>query len=180
MALTVPVPTAIARRLGVTVTVAIAVVLGSLWDQARVDDAQFRGSETVPYNSRFTFTRIRYDTPRGSRGGFRGGFGGSAWAHDYPMADLNMQIMLNEFTGVHANTDGSNVFELENRQRGRAARLREQRGIARLRDVDDVEPNAVAFALQREEDLESLTEGADGDVKDCERHDGESSAQASP
>ncbi len=77
--------------------------------------AQFRGSETVPYNSNFTFTRIRYDTPRGSRGGFRG-FGGSAWAHDYPMADLNMQVMLNEFTAVRANTEGSNVFELDDRE----------------------------------------------------------------
>ena len=82
---------------------------------ARARALQFRGSETVPYNGRFTFTRIRYSTPRSSRGGFRG-FGGSAWAHDYPMADLNMQVMLNEFTGVNANTDGSNVFELENRE----------------------------------------------------------------
>ncbi len=78
---------------------------------------QFRASETVPYNSQFTFTRIRYDTPRGSGGRSRGfGFGGSAWNHDYPMADLNMQVMLNEFTAVRANTGGSNVFELEDRE----------------------------------------------------------------
>jgi len=77
--------------------------------------AQFRRAETVPYNARFTFTRIRYASPYGSRrGGF--GFGGSAWNHDYPAADENMQIMLNEFTSVRANTDGSNVFELENRE----------------------------------------------------------------
>jgi hypothetical protein len=77
--------------------------------------AQFR-SETVPYNAKFTFTRIRYGSPYASRrGGFRGYFGGSAWNHDYPMADLNMQIMLNEFTAVSANTEGSNVFELEDR-----------------------------------------------------------------
>ena len=76
--------------------------------------AQFR-SETVPYNSKFTFTRIRYGSPYGSRrGGFRG-YGGSAWNHDYPMADRNMQVMLNEFTAVRANTEGSNVFELEDR-----------------------------------------------------------------
>lgn len=76
---------------------------------------QFRRSETVPYNGRFTFTRIRYASPYGSRrGGF--GFGGSAWNHDYPAADENMQIMLNELTSVRSNTGGSNVFELENRQ----------------------------------------------------------------
>jgi hypothetical protein len=74
---------------------------------------QLRDSETVPYNSKFTFTRIRYGSPWGGR---RGRFGGSAWAHDYPMADLNMQIMLNEFTAVSANTEGSNVFELEDRE----------------------------------------------------------------
>ena len=36
----------------------------------------------VPYNGDFTFTRIRYSGP-----GF-GRFGGSAWSHDYPDADL--------------------------------------------------------------------------------------------
>jgi len=83
------------------------------WDPDSMPSAQFR-SETVPYNGKFTFTRIRYASPYGSRrGGF--GFGGSAWNHDYPMADLNMQVMLNEFTAVRANTGGSNVFELEDR-----------------------------------------------------------------
>jgi hypothetical protein len=77
--------------------------------------AQFRRSETVPYNGKFTFTRIRYASPYGSRRG-RFGFGGSAWNHDYPAADENMQIMLNEFTAVRSNTGGSNVFELEDRE----------------------------------------------------------------
>jgi hypothetical protein len=79
----------------------------------RTSPPQFRRSDTVPYNAKFTFTRIRYASPWG---GGRRGFGGSAWAHDYPMADLNMQAMLNEFTAVSANTDGSNVFELEDRE----------------------------------------------------------------
>jgi hypothetical protein len=79
-------------------------------EEAAPAATQYRG-ESIPYNSRFTFTRIRYGS---SRGGYRR-FGGSAWNHDYPMADLNMQIMLNEFTAVNANTDGSNVFELEDR-----------------------------------------------------------------
>jgi len=77
----------------------------------RAREAQLRGSETVPYDAKFTFTRIRY----GSGFGARRGFGGSAWAHDYPAADLNMQTMLNEFTMVRATEGGSNVFDLEDR-----------------------------------------------------------------
>ena len=59
----------------------------------------------VPYDGDFTFTRIRY-----SGWGYRGG---GAWAHDYPAADRNMQYMLDEFTMIRANTEGSNVFDLE-------------------------------------------------------------------
>jgi hypothetical protein len=72
--------------------------------------SQVRPSATVPYDGKFTFTRIRYSSAR-SRSGFRG----SAWNHDYPMADLNMQTMLNELTMVRATAAdlGSNVYELE-------------------------------------------------------------------
>jgi hypothetical protein len=70
--------------------------------------------QEVPYNGAFTFTRIRYGS-RGSLVGYgrRGGWGGSAWAHDYPDADRNIQTILDEFTSVPANTDGSNVLDLE-------------------------------------------------------------------
>lgn len=60
----------------------------------------------IPYEARFTFTRLRY----ASRGWRRGG---GAWAHDYPDADRNIQLILNEFTSVPASTAGSNVFDLE-------------------------------------------------------------------
>ena len=61
----------------------------------------------VPYNGHFTFTRIRYSGP-----GFRG-FGRSSWSHDYPDADRNMQTILDEFTAMSPNTNGSNVVLLE-------------------------------------------------------------------
>ena len=72
--------------------------------------AQFQRTYTVPYDGKFTFTRIRYSSGRSSWG-----FRGSAWNHDWPMADLNMQTMLNEFTAVRATEAerGSNVYELE-------------------------------------------------------------------
>ena len=66
----------------------------------------------VPYNGVFTFSRVRYTSGRS----FRRGWGGGAWAHDYPAADRNMQVMLNEFTAMRANTSGSNVFDLEDRE----------------------------------------------------------------
>lgn len=68
----------------------------------------------VPYNGAFTFTRVRYGSG-GLRGfGRRGRGWGSAWNHDYPAGDRNMQTILAEFTSVPANTDGSNVLDLEN------------------------------------------------------------------
>jgi hypothetical protein len=72
--------------------------------------SQFQRTYTVPYDGKFTFTRIRYSSGRSSFG-----FRGSAWNHDWPMADLNMQTMLNEFTAVRATEAdrGSNVYELE-------------------------------------------------------------------
>ncbi|HSR41090.1 MAG TPA: DUF4159 domain-containing protein, partial [Longimicrobiales bacterium] len=68
----------------------------------------------VPYNGAFTFTRVRY-----GRGGLRS-FGrgrrgwGSAWNHDYPDADRNIQVILDEFTAMSPNVHGSNVLDLEN------------------------------------------------------------------
>jgi hypothetical protein len=92
----------------------LAAASGRVTEAPAATPAAQSRSETVPYNGKFTFTRIRYASPRRG-GGFGFGYGGSAWNHDYPMADLNMQVMLNEFTAVRANTGGSNVFELEDR-----------------------------------------------------------------
>lgn len=65
----------------------------------------------VPYDGRFTFARVRY----GSGGSFGRGWRGrsSAWAHDWPDGDRNLQRMLAEFTSVEASTGGTNVFTLE-------------------------------------------------------------------
>jgi hypothetical protein len=63
------------------------------------------------YNGRFTFTRIRYGYD-GEMGRSRRG-GGSAWAHDWPDADRNMQLILKEVTVMDVNLERSNVFDLE-------------------------------------------------------------------
>jgi hypothetical protein len=78
-------------------------------DAARPYSAGIR-ARNIPYNGRFTFTRIRYN----SRGGTSRRRGWSnAWNHDYPNADLNMQLMLSEFTSMQPNLGNSNVLDLE-------------------------------------------------------------------
>ena len=64
------------------------------------------GQESLDYDSRFTFTRIRYGS------GF-GRFGGSSWAHDYPRADEHLPKILAELSTMQPRVDGSNVFDLE-------------------------------------------------------------------
>jgi hypothetical protein len=62
---------------------------------------------TVPYDSHFAFTRIRYGS------GLRGFGGGDAWAHDYPMADRNFGAILDYISHIRVNLDGTNVFDLD-------------------------------------------------------------------
>lgn len=88
-----------------------AAVSGS--DPASLPGVQ-DGLYQVPHNGHFTFTRVRYGSG-GVRGFGRGRRGwGSAWDHDYPDGDRNLQTILGGFTSVAANTGGSNVLDLEN------------------------------------------------------------------
>ena len=61
-------------------------------------------SESLDYDSRFVFTRIRY--------GSDGGRGGRSWAHDYPRADRHLPHILAELTTMRPRLEGSNVFDL--------------------------------------------------------------------
>lgn len=80
---------------------------------ARALTAQ-QASFQVPYNGSFTFTRLRYGAVGSSGGrGFRGRGQSSAWNHDYPAADRNLQVILDEFTLLRTNIKGSNVLDLE-------------------------------------------------------------------
>ena len=65
-------------------------------------------SATFDYDSHFVFTRIRYG---GGLGGF--GFGGAAWAHDYPTADRNLGSILDYITNLRVRLDGTNVLDLD-------------------------------------------------------------------
>ncbi len=63
----------------------------------------------VPYDGRFTFARIKYQTAPG-------GFwyqGMPSWSHGYPISEDNLLRIMNEVTLLHPRTDGFNVFALD-------------------------------------------------------------------
>jgi hypothetical protein len=62
----------------------------------------------VPYDGRWTFTRIRYNAAA-----FGGGWGSSAWDHDHPEADQNLPLILDSLTSVRPNLDATQILDLE-------------------------------------------------------------------
>jgi hypothetical protein len=70
------------------------------------------GGVARDYDGRFTFVRLRWQD--GAGGGFRGM--SSAWNHDFPRAEQNLMAMLDWFTLIDANTDGSLILRLDDPQ----------------------------------------------------------------
>lgn len=68
----------------------------------------------VPYDGSFTFVRLRYTPMWTDYGGGGGYFGGInyQWDHDYPRADRNFMKIMDELTGVEANTRGHNILSV--------------------------------------------------------------------
>ncbi len=68
----------------------------------------------VPYDGSFTFVRLRFTPLWTGYGGGGGYFGGVnyQWDHDYPRADRNFIKILDELTGVEANTRGHNILSV--------------------------------------------------------------------
>jgi hypothetical protein len=97
------------RALPVAVTIAVAMIAssaalaqrGGALPSAR---AQFG---RVPYNGKFTFTRLRYNG-----GGFGRGWS-NAWNHDYPQADMHLPQILDALTALAPNLHDSNILDLE-------------------------------------------------------------------
>src|ERR1051326_3968622 len=76
-----------------------AVTTGRLEAQRRFrGDPDYRGTEpetaNIPYDGRFTFARIRYETAPG--GWYYRGL--PSWAHGYHEAELNLMKILNEMS----------------------------------------------------------------------------------
>jgi hypothetical protein len=63
----------------------------------------------LSYDGRFTFVRLRWGSDsRFARGGFR-----SAWNHDYPRAEQNLSLILQELTALDIHTDASRILMLD-------------------------------------------------------------------
>jgi hypothetical protein len=64
----------------------------------------------TPYDGRFVFIRLRYNSGYGF-GGRRGG--GPPWSHDYPRGEVHFTKILNEITFARPRLDGSNILALD-------------------------------------------------------------------
>jgi len=99
--------------LGMTRPLTMLVLLVVLLPLVAAGQGRRRGGPaavTVPYDSHFVFTRIRY----GAGGGLaRGFFGGGGWEHDYPTADRNLAAILDYITNMRVRMDGSNIMDLD-------------------------------------------------------------------
>ena len=95
----------------VRISPAVVVALVALLALPLLAAGQFRRQSqqriaTVEYNSHFAFTRIRYGSGFGRRGG-------DSWAHDYPMGDRNLSAILDYITNMRVRIDGTNVYDLD-------------------------------------------------------------------
>lgn len=63
--------------------------------------------DNIPYDGRFIFLRVRYETGLGR---FRGWGREAPWHHDYPRAEQNLAQILSELTFIEPYDGGSNIL----------------------------------------------------------------------
>jgi hypothetical protein len=87
----------------------VALLAGAVPATAQFDAPALRHRGDVDYDGRFTFVRLRWGSDRRfPRGGF-----GSAWDHDYPRAEQNLSMIMQELTALDIHTDASRVLMLD-------------------------------------------------------------------
>jgi uncharacterized protein DUF4159 len=99
-----------------TGTVAAAVVAGLLLASGAFALASVVSPQipNAPYDGRFSFVRISFETAGGGLRGFgRGGGRQPPWAHDYPRAERNFMRILTETTNIRPYMDGGRVFSTD-------------------------------------------------------------------
>jgi hypothetical protein len=69
----------------------------------------------IPYDGRFTFVRVNYET---APGGYWAG-GRPSWAHGYPLAEENLMKIMNEVSFLGAHDEAINTLALDDPQLGR-------------------------------------------------------------
>jgi Domain of unknown function (DUF4159) len=109
---------AVSRRLR-TALVALVVLFGlamAAYAQRRSGRFGLLGPEgqiqvlpNIPYDGRFTFVRVTYDTAPG--GYWYGGM--PAWAHGYPIAERNLMKIANDLSYLNAHDEGIVTLPLD-------------------------------------------------------------------
>ena len=97
---------------GRTAILVLIALLAPVIAAAQLFQLRGRSSQadiTVPYDSNWVFTRIRYNNTLG-------GFGQGGWEHDYPTADRNLTAIVDYISHVRARMDGSNILDLDDEQ----------------------------------------------------------------
>jgi hypothetical protein len=88
--------------------------------RARTDQRRFGGFggrdtavgeplPNIPYDGRFTFVRVNYET--GPGGYWYRGL--PSWAHGYPVAERNLMRIMNELSFLHAHDEAVNTMSLD-------------------------------------------------------------------
>jgi len=80
--------------------------------RGRTDEPPEIDIQNMEYNGRFTFNRIRYRPSYWSWGRYAWGLD-LFWNHDYPRAEQNLMLMLDELTLVDPNLGGGNIYEVD-------------------------------------------------------------------
>jgi Domain of unknown function (DUF4159) len=71
--------------------------------------------KNIPYDGRFTFVRISYET---APGGYWAG-GRPSWSHGYPLAERNLMKIMNELSYLGAHDEEINTLTLDDPALGR-------------------------------------------------------------
>ncbi len=98
-----------ARTLALTALLVLVPLSGLLAQRAFRRGGREPAIHNLPYDGRFTFARITYETAPG--GYYYGGL--PAWAHGYPTAEMNLMRILDDMTLLGPHLDGSNAVALD-------------------------------------------------------------------
>jgi len=97
------------RTVWAALTLAVAAVLPAAGDFPAPPEVEY---QNVPYDGRFTFSRVRFKPTWWGPGNYVWGLD-LKWNHDYPRAESHFMKILDETTTMEPNLDGSNILALD-------------------------------------------------------------------
>jgi hypothetical protein len=108
------------RRVAAIVCASLISVAAAALAQREFGDFGFQRGRlqvqpNIPYDGRFTFVRISYET---APGGYWAG-GRPSWAHGYPLAERNLMKIMNEVSYLGAHDEEINTVTLDDPQLAR-------------------------------------------------------------